>query len=30
VRIKNYGTAVTFIHVDIKGWFSDPQAVIPP
>jgi hypothetical protein len=30
VRIKNYGTAARFIHVDIKGWFSSPQAVIPP
>lgn len=30
VRIKNYGTASTSVYIDMEGWFSDPQAVIPP
>jgi hypothetical protein len=29
VRIKNYGTAATYVYVDIEGWFSDRQAVVP-
>jgi hypothetical protein len=30
VRIKNYGSAATLIYIDLEGWFSDPQTVIPP
>jgi hypothetical protein len=29
VRIKNYGTAATQIYIDLEGWFSDQQTVIP-
>ncbi|MBB4910846.1 hypothetical protein [Actinophytocola algeriensis] len=30
VRIKNYGSAATLIYIDLEGWFSDPQTVVPP
>lgn len=30
VRIKNYGSAATLVYLDLEGWFSDPQTVIPP
>ncbi|GAB1510926.1 PLL family lectin [Actinophytocola sp. KF-1] len=29
VRIKNYGTASAYVYIDLEGWFSEPQTVIP-
>lgn len=30
VRIKNYGSAATLVYIDLEGWFSDQQTVVPP
>ncbi|MFI7672302.1 hypothetical protein [Actinophytocola sp. NPDC049390] len=29
VRVKNYGTASAYVYIDLEGWFSEPQTVIP-
>jgi hypothetical protein len=29
IRIKNFSTAQALIYVDLEGWFSDPQTVVP-
>jgi len=29
VRIKNFSSAAATLYVDLEGWFSDPQTVVP-
>lgn len=29
IRIKNFSTGVALIYLDLEGWFSEPQTVIP-